>query len=176
MFPFPHIGGIGLLYMVLQIGCMHLLGETVAPATVDFSPRTAAHTPEPGRPSISCTLPRDSASPTPVKVGERVVAVVVTKPDAALTLSSITDILRGAGQRPRALPEQLELVDALPNNPAGTVLKRELHGASNKRQPIVPASRRRSSSARSCTFFIGWVLPMSRTGAEEQRTRCSYVS
>ena len=37
VFPFPHIGGIGLLYMTLQTGCTHLLDETVDPiATIDF--------------------------------------------------------------------------------------------------------------------------------------------
>lgn len=36
-FPFPHIGGIGLLFMALQTGCTHLLDETVDPvATVEF--------------------------------------------------------------------------------------------------------------------------------------------
>ena len=36
-FPFPHIGGIGLLFMALQRGCTHLLDETVDPeATVMF--------------------------------------------------------------------------------------------------------------------------------------------
>jgi len=37
VFPFPHIGGIALLYMALQTGCSHLLDETVDPvATIDF--------------------------------------------------------------------------------------------------------------------------------------------
>ena len=36
-FPFPHIGGIGLLFMALERGCTHLLDETVDPeATVRF--------------------------------------------------------------------------------------------------------------------------------------------
>ena len=36
-FPFPHICGIGLLFMALQTGCTHLLDETVDPvATVEF--------------------------------------------------------------------------------------------------------------------------------------------
>ncbi|MEQ8842080.1 MAG: AMP-binding protein [Acidimicrobiales bacterium] len=33
VFPFPHIGGIGLLFMALQRGCTHLLDESVDPAT-----------------------------------------------------------------------------------------------------------------------------------------------
>jgi cyclohexanecarboxylate-CoA ligase len=37
VFPFPHIGGIGLLFMALQLGCTHLLDERVDPAaTIDF--------------------------------------------------------------------------------------------------------------------------------------------
>jgi acyl-CoA synthetase (AMP-forming)/AMP-acid ligase II len=37
VFPFPHIGGIGLLYMALQTGCTHLLDESVDPvATIRF--------------------------------------------------------------------------------------------------------------------------------------------
>jgi len=37
VFPFPHIGGIGLLFMALERGCTHLLDETVDPeATVRF--------------------------------------------------------------------------------------------------------------------------------------------
>ena len=37
VFPFPHIGGIGLLFMALERGCAHLLDETVDPeATVMF--------------------------------------------------------------------------------------------------------------------------------------------
>jgi len=37
VFPFPHIGGIALLYMALQTGCTHLLDEAVDPvATIDF--------------------------------------------------------------------------------------------------------------------------------------------
>ncbi len=37
VFPFPHIGGIGLLFLTLLTGCTHLLDETVdARATVEF--------------------------------------------------------------------------------------------------------------------------------------------
>ncbi len=37
VFPFPHIGGIGLLFMTLLTGCTHLLDETVdARSTVEF--------------------------------------------------------------------------------------------------------------------------------------------
>jgi cyclohexanecarboxylate-CoA ligase len=37
VFPFPHIGGIGLLYMALQTGCTHLMDEAVDPVeTIRF--------------------------------------------------------------------------------------------------------------------------------------------
>jgi acyl-CoA synthetase (AMP-forming)/AMP-acid ligase II len=37
VFPFPHIGGIGLLFMTLTTGCTHLLDDTVDPHdTVEF--------------------------------------------------------------------------------------------------------------------------------------------
>lgn len=37
VFPFPHIGGIGLLFMAMQTGCTHLLDDSVDPhATIDF--------------------------------------------------------------------------------------------------------------------------------------------
>jgi cyclohexanecarboxylate-CoA ligase len=60
------------------------------------------------------------------RTGERVCAVVVPAPDAAPTLDGLVGHLRAAGLRNQALPERLEIVDALPRNPAGKVLKREL--------------------------------------------------
>ncbi|MEU7020488.1 AMP-binding protein [Streptomyces sp. NPDC046203] len=49
--------------------------------------------------------------------GERVCAVVEQPPGAApLTLETVTDFLRGAGLSPVKLPEQLEVVAALPRN------------------------------------------------------------
>lgn len=51
--------------------------------------------------------------------GERVCAVVEQPPDAApLTLPQLTAHLRAQGLSPHKLPEQLELVDALPRNDA----------------------------------------------------------
>ena len=45
VFPFPHVGGIGLAFAALQSGCTHLLDETVDPvATVRFlSERSCTH-------------------------------------------------------------------------------------------------------------------------------------
>jgi fatty-acyl-CoA synthase len=57
--------------------------------------------------------------------GEIVVAVVVLRPDAELTLE---DLKSFAGQKLARykLPRRLEIVDALPRNPAGKVVKFEL--------------------------------------------------
>jgi fatty-acyl-CoA synthase len=54
--------------------------------------------------------------------GEVVVAVAAVRPGAELTLADLRDF--AAGQLARfKLPTRLELVDALPRNPAGKVLK-----------------------------------------------------
>ena len=58
--------------------------------------------------------------------GEHVCAVIVVAPGETLTFSEMIEHLRDAGLTPQKLPEQLELVDALPRNPSGKVLKREL--------------------------------------------------
>jgi len=54
--------------------------------------------------------------------GEAVTAVVVLKPDVSLTLAELREF---AGDRLARykLPSRLELVDVLPRNPAGKVLK-----------------------------------------------------
>ena len=59
--------------------------------------------------------------------GERACAVVVpTDPADPPTLEDLFDHLTGRGLMVQKVPEQLELVDALPRNPAGKVLKGEL--------------------------------------------------
>jgi fatty-acyl-CoA synthase len=57
--------------------------------------------------------------------GEAVVAVVALKPEATLTLDELRDF-GGASLARYKLPHQLHVVDALPRNPAGKVLKFEL--------------------------------------------------
>ncbi|HEX9713588.1 MAG TPA: AMP-binding protein [Actinomycetota bacterium] len=57
--------------------------------------------------------------------GERACAVVVPK-DGEPTLGDLTTFLIERGLRKQALPEQLELLDALPRNPAGKILKQDL--------------------------------------------------
>ena len=64
--------------------------------------------------------------PDPVS-GERVCAVVVpADPAAPPTLADLTKALRARGLMVQKLPEQLEVVDDLPRNPTGKVLKHEL--------------------------------------------------
>jgi non-ribosomal peptide synthetase component E (peptide arylation enzyme) len=59
--------------------------------------------------------------------GERACAVVVTAPgEEPITFEQMTDHLLAAGLITRKLPEQLELLDALPRNPSGKILKFEL--------------------------------------------------
>jgi acyl-CoA synthetase (AMP-forming)/AMP-acid ligase II len=58
--------------------------------------------------------------------GERVVAAIVSAEGATPTVESIGTFLRGEGLRTQALPERVDLLDALPRSPAGKVLKREL--------------------------------------------------
>jgi acyl-CoA synthetase (AMP-forming)/AMP-acid ligase II len=59
--------------------------------------------------------------------GERVCAVVqLTEGVDELTFEDMVGFLRGEGLMNQKLPEQLELVDLLPRNPAGKVLKHVL--------------------------------------------------
>jgi acyl-CoA synthetase (AMP-forming)/AMP-acid ligase II len=59
--------------------------------------------------------------------GERCCAVVVARPGAAaLTLDAVAEHLRARELMAQKIPEQLELTDSLPRNPAGKVLKHEL--------------------------------------------------
>jgi len=60
------------------------------------------------------------------RTGERVAAAIVPAEGATPTVESIAGFLREAGLRNQALPERVDLLDALPRNPAGKVLKREL--------------------------------------------------
>jgi non-ribosomal peptide synthetase component E (peptide arylation enzyme) len=60
-------------------------------------------------------------------LGERVCAVVVPQAGQSLGLQELVDFLRGEEQVAAfKWPERLMLVDQLPRNPVGKVLKREL--------------------------------------------------
>jgi non-ribosomal peptide synthetase component E (peptide arylation enzyme) len=61
------------------------------------------------------------------RTGERACAVIALRPDAAgLTLADLRAFLEGKGLRTQAVPEQLEIVETVPRNPAGKILKHKL--------------------------------------------------
>jgi acyl-CoA synthetase (AMP-forming)/AMP-acid ligase II len=60
------------------------------------------------------------------RTGERVCAVVVTERGAHVDLRSLTEHCHGHGLSKHKFPERLEVVDALPRNMTGKVLKAEL--------------------------------------------------
>ncbi|MET0909654.1 MAG: acyl-CoA synthetase, partial [Ilumatobacteraceae bacterium] len=61
---------------------------------------------------------------------EAVTAVVVTKPGATVTTDELLDHARGRLAHFKA-PKYVELVDALPKNPSGKILKRDLRDTFN---------------------------------------------
>ena len=60
------------------------------------------------------------------RTGERVCAFVVTAPGASVTVTDLAQHCRSLGLAVQKCPEQLELVDDLPRNPLGKVLKQDL--------------------------------------------------
>ncbi|PRZ42994.1 acyl-CoA synthetase (AMP-forming)/AMP-acid ligase II [Antricoccus suffuscus] len=58
--------------------------------------------------------------------GERVCAVIVSSAGAPPTLESLVEFLRGSQIASYKLPESLHIVEALPRNPVGKILKREV--------------------------------------------------
>ena len=64
----------------------------------------------------------EKAGATPRLVGEAVTAVGVVKPDAVVSLEELRTFAAERLARYK-LPSRLELVDVLPRNPAGKVLK-----------------------------------------------------
>ncbi len=61
-----------------------------------------------------------------VRTGERVCAVVVPAPDAEVTLALLVEHCRASGLTRYKHPERAELVDSLPRNLTGKVLKKDL--------------------------------------------------
>ncbi|MGI9288410.1 MAG: class I adenylate-forming enzyme family protein [Pseudomonadales bacterium] len=59
-------------------------------------------------------------------LGERICAVVVPKPGETVTLEDITAYLQGEQVAVIKLPERIEVVDALPRNPLGKVVRNQL--------------------------------------------------
>lgn len=73
--------------------------------------------------------------PDPVS-GERVCAVVTTaEGEEPLTFDEMVEFLKGEGLMMIKVPEQLEIVDTIPRNPAGKILKRELQDRYRDSQP-----------------------------------------
>jgi acyl-CoA synthetase (AMP-forming)/AMP-acid ligase II len=61
------------------------------------------------------------------RTGEQVLAVVVVKPDCDdLGFEEMVSYLRGLGLMTQKIPERLEVLEALPRNGAGKVIKRDL--------------------------------------------------
>jgi acyl-CoA synthetase (AMP-forming)/AMP-acid ligase II len=60
------------------------------------------------------------------RTGERVVAVVVPQKGRDVELDDIREHCRREGLAIQKCPEQLEIVDALPRNAMGKVLKQDL--------------------------------------------------
>jgi non-ribosomal peptide synthetase component E (peptide arylation enzyme) len=59
--------------------------------------------------------------------GERACALVVpADPENPPTLKELFEFLKDAGLMVQKIPEQLEILDVLPRNPTGKVLKHEL--------------------------------------------------
>jgi acyl-CoA synthetase (AMP-forming)/AMP-acid ligase II len=74
--------------------------------------------------------------------GERACAVVVCAPDATLTFDELVAHCRAGQLSTHKIPEQLEIVDALPRNPSGKVLKRDLRTQYANTQPSRPGGNR----------------------------------
>ncbi|MGD0881585.1 MAG: AMP-binding protein [Acidimicrobiales bacterium] len=60
------------------------------------------------------------------RTGERACAVVAVAEGESFDAASMGEYLRAKGLRVNAIPEQLELVDVVPRNPAGKILKHTL--------------------------------------------------
>jgi fatty-acyl-CoA synthase len=105
----------GFLYIVDRLKDMVLTGgENVYPAEVE-----GALFQHPAVADVAVVGVPDE------RWGEAVVAVAVPKENASLTLEDLRDVA-GRSLARYKLPTRLEVVDALPRNPAGKVLKFEL--------------------------------------------------
>ncbi|MCL9794074.1 class I adenylate-forming enzyme family protein [Frankia sp. AgKG'84/4] len=65
------------------------------------------------------------------RTGERVVAVVVVRDGDTVTLADLVEHCRADGLARHKCPERLELIEQLPRNPMGKVIKRALLAHSN---------------------------------------------
>ena len=92
-------------------------GQNISPAEIDVLIE--------GHPSVreaGCVAYPDE------RLGERVCAVVALRAGQQLTLAELTAHLKSQDIATYKLPEKLRIVDALPRNPLGKVLRRDLAG------------------------------------------------
>jgi acyl-CoA synthetase (AMP-forming)/AMP-acid ligase II len=66
-------------------------------------------------------------------LGERTCVYVVPKPGQTLDLAGVTAFMKEQGVAVYKLPERLEVVDVIPRNPVGKILKRDLREDLKKR-------------------------------------------
>ncbi|WP_309643987.1 class I adenylate-forming enzyme family protein [Phenylobacterium sp.] len=92
-------------------------GQNISPAEVDVLIESHPKVRE-----ASCSAYPDE------RLGERVCAVVALRPDQTLSLDELCDHLKAQDVATYKLPEKLRIVEALPRNPLGKVLRRELSG------------------------------------------------
>jgi len=92
-------------------------GQNISPAEVDVLIESHPKVRE-----ASCAAYPDE------RLGERVCAVVALRPDQALTLDELCAHLKAQEVATYKLPEKLRIVEALPRNPLGKVLRRDLSG------------------------------------------------
>ncbi len=83
------------------------------------------------------------------KTGERACAVVSVAEGQSFDLDEMVSYLKGRGLRVQSIPEQLELVETVPRNPAGKILKHALREtyapAPSSSSPPSPSSKARGS-------------------------------
>ncbi|MBU1376480.1 MAG: acyl--CoA ligase [Alphaproteobacteria bacterium] len=92
-------------------------GQNISPAEVDVLIESHPKVRE-----ASCAAYPDE------RLGERVCAVVALRPDQTLNLDELIAHLKAQDVATYKLPEKLRVVEALPRNPLGKVLRRELSG------------------------------------------------
>jgi acyl-CoA synthetase (AMP-forming)/AMP-acid ligase II len=68
------------------------------------------------------------------RTGERACAVVAVKEGGAFGFDDMVGYLKEQGLRVQSIPEQLELVDSVPRNPAGKILKHALKETYTKKE------------------------------------------
>lgn len=92
-------------------------GQNISPAEVDVLIESHPKVRE-----ASCAAYPDE------RLGERLCAVVALRPEQDLTLAELVEHLKAQGVATFKLPEKLRVVEALPRNALGKVLRRELSG------------------------------------------------